>query len=209
MSRSGAAIERSALNVVPAPLLVILAVLFIQLGTGVAKGIVTPQNAYNVLYVRLVLGSGLLLVGVRPRVTELSRRQWLDAVLLGIVFGAFNLAVYRAFQNLPLGLVATIGFLGPLTVSLMNAGRPLDLLCPILGGAGVFLLTPWSGTDSLSLSVVGYGLTYAAAWAVYILASARAGRTLPGVTGFVLADPIAAVIVAPLGLAGIGPFFRS
>ena len=121
----------------------------------------------------------------------------------------FNVAVYLALQVLPLGLVATFGFLGPLTVSLIGMHRTLDALWPALGFAGVLLLTPWAGTGTVGASGVGAGLFYAAMWALYILASARAGRTMPGISGFALANLFAAALIAPLGYAGAAQFLAT
>jgi inner membrane transporter RhtA len=48
---------------------------------------------------------------------------------------------------------------------------------------------------------VALSLTGAAAWVGYILLSASTGRRFPGVTGLALALAVAALLVAPVGIA--------
>lgn len=196
-------------NRIPAPALAILAITLIQLGTGAAKDVMTAENALSLLFLRQMLGSLLLLPFLWGEVFKLSQRQWFDAVLLGIVYTSFNVAVYWALEVLPLGLVATIGFLGPLAVSLTGARKPLDLLWPALGFAGVLLLAPLGTAGAVTLTGLFFGLLYAVTWAFYILVSVRAGRSLPNLVGFALATPISALIIAPFGAAGSGAFLGS
>lgn len=196
-------------NRLPAPVLAIVAITLIQLGTGTAKDLMTAENALSLLFLRLLLGSFLLLPFLWAEIFSLSRAQWQDAVLLGIIYAGFNTSVYWALEVLPLGLVATIGFLGPLMVSLMGARRALDLLWPALGFAGVLLLAPIGTAGAVTLMGLFFGLLYAVMWALYILISARAGRSLPNLTGFALATVIAMLIIAPFGAAGSGQFFSS
>lgn len=206
---SAPALQRGALQRIPAPLLAIGAIVFLQISSGTVKGLITPENTMSLLFVRLSLGTVILWLGSRPPVRDLSAEQWRDAGLLGLVVAGFNMSVYVALQALPLGLVATLGFLGPLAVSLIGMRRALDALWPLLGFAGVLLLTPWAGTGTVTLAGLAAGLAYAAMWALYILASARAGRTLPGISGFVLANAAAAVLLAPVGFAGSAEFLAA
>lgn len=199
----------AALERIPAPLLAVAAIFLLQISSGTVKGVITPDNALSLLFVRLWLGTAILWALSRPPVRELSAAQWRDAGLLAVVVAGFNISVYHALQVLPLGLVATFGFLGPLAVSLMGMRRALDALWPLLGFAGVLLLTPWAGTSTVTAGGVAAGLFYAAMWALYILASARAGRTLPGISGFALANLIAAALLAPVGFSGSAQFLAA
>lgn len=196
-------------NRLPAPALAILAITLIQLGTGTAKDLMTAGNALSLLFLRLLIGSFLLLPFLWPQISSLSRAQWRDALLLGVVYAGFNTSVYWALEVLPLGLVATIGFLGPLMVSLTGARKTLDLLWPGLGFAGVLLLAPLGASGPVTLAGLLFGLFYALMWALYIWVSARAGRSLPNLTGFALATPVAALIIAPFGAMGAPQFFTS
>ena len=143
---------------------------------------------------------------IRPPIGTLTHIQWIDAGILGLAFAVFNVTVYLALVNLPLGLVASIGFLGPLAVSIAGARRLLEFVWPALGFTGVALLAPTNDTMSVSWQSIGHGLDYAGAWAAYILASARAGRSMAGLDGFAIATAIAAILVTPLGIADAGYF---
>ncbi|MGE0237087.1 MAG: DMT family transporter [Parvibaculaceae bacterium] len=196
-------------NRLPAPVLAILAIAFIQLGTATAKDLMTAETALSLLFLRLFIGSILLLPFLWSDIFHLSRAQWRDALLLGLVYGGFSTSVYWALDVLPLGLVATIGFLGPLMVSLAGARRALDVLWPGLGFAGVLLLAPLGTAGPVTFTGLLFGLLYAAMWAFYILTSAKAGGSLPNLTGFALATTIAALVVAPFGASGAGQFLTS
>jgi inner membrane transporter RhtA len=148
---------RGALARIPAPLLAIAAIMFLQISSGTVKGVITQDNAMSLLFVRLSLGSAILWGLSKPPVRELSAGQWFDAGLLGFVVAGFNVSVYVALQVLPLGLMATFGFLGPLAVSFVGMRRRVDALWPLLGFCGVLMLTPWSGASAVSPAGVAAG----------------------------------------------------
>ncbi len=196
-------------NAVPAAVLLIAALVILTLGAGLAKTVLTADNAVSFVFVRAALGTVILGVVARPRLVNFSRRQWLDAAMLGIIIALFNVADFYALLNLPLGLVATIGFLGPLAVSVSGARRLVDFFWPLLGFAGVVVLTPLDGTGTVGWIGIGFGLTYAACWALYILASMRTGRSSSGLDGFFAANLIATLALAPFGWQGAAEFFVS
>ncbi len=72
------------------------------------------------------------------------------------------------------------------------------------GDAGAF------GEDS-TVSWVGIfcGLGYAVSWALYILTSARVGRSISGLDGFAVATLLSALTLAPFGLSGASYFFET
>jgi inner membrane transporter RhtA len=193
-------------NRLPAPLILIVALILIQVSSGAAKLIMTPANVNGLVLFRVALGSLLMWVVIRPGVAHLDRRQWLDVILLGVVIAAFSIASYTALTRLPLGLAATIGFLGPISVSLFAARRLFEIVWPGLAFLGVFLLAPASPGADVSWSALGYGLAYAATWALYILTSVRATHSVRGLDGFVLASSIAALLLVPFGYSTIEQF---
>jgi inner membrane transporter RhtA len=96
-------------------------------------------------------------------------------------------------------------FLGPLTLALIGARRPLDFLWVLLAVAGLWFLLPigegMSHIDPLgALLAVGAG----ACWAVYILAGQRAGAE-HGPATVAMGSLIASVIFVPLGLTFAAP----
>ena len=193
---------------IPAPLILVVALVLIQLSSGLAKTIMNSENTLGLAFLRLVIGGILLWSVIRPAVAQFTKEQWVHVSILGIVYAFFNVTAYKALTHLPLGLVATIGFLGPIAVSVAGARRALDFAWPVLGFAGVFLLAPATGDTEYSWGSLAYGLAYAAAWGAFILASARAGRSLRGLDGFVVATVIAAVLLLPVGYEHV-PHFSS
>lgn len=163
----------------------------------------------SLLFLRLAIGGLFLTLIIRPRVGVLNRSQWMDIFGLSLAFIAFNVTIYLALVHLPLGLVATIGFLGPLSVSLIGAKKFLDFFWPILAFCGVCMLAPVGDTAMVSWSAIGYGLAYACAWAFYILASVRTGQTVSGLDGFIIATCIAAIVIFPFAYLNIGYFFST
>jgi inner membrane transporter RhtA len=194
---------------IPAPLILIVALTTMQLSSGTAKLIMTVENANGLAFLRLAIGTALLWLVIRPPVKGLSQKQWMDALLLGVVYAVLTVTFYLALTHLPLGLAVTIGFLGPLMVSVTGARQWLDFVWPVLGFAGLILLVPSSEDTDLPLVSLGYGLAYAASWFAYILTSARAGRSMRGLDGFVLASAVATVIIAPLGLPHAAVFLAT
>ena len=186
-------------NRIPAPLILIAALVILQFSTGLAKTILTADNAAGLAFVRLALGAMLFWIVIRPPIGSFSRRQWLDATMLGVVLAIFTLLIYVALTMMPLGLVVTVGFLGPLSVSLLASRSLTDLLWPALGFAGVYLLTPSTDNDDVTWQAMSVALVYAATWALYILTSARAGKSMLGLDGFTVASAIAAVLMLPFG----------
>jgi len=201
--------ENPLLAWIPAPLYVLAAILLIQFASAVAKEIITPSTVMGLVFLRTLFGAILVTAFVRPDLRALSRQQWLYGAALGVAMTVFTGLIYLALTRLPLALVVTIGFLGPLCVSLFGARRPLDYLWPVLGFAGVLLLTPIDGnTEFDSIGLIYAGL-YALAWAAYILMSARSARTTPGFVGFAVALWFTALCSAPFGLPHVGHYLST
>jgi inner membrane transporter RhtA len=196
-------------NRIPAPAILVVALIIIQFSSGAAKMIMTADNAIGLVLFRLVLGTAVLWIVVRPDIGSLDKGKWTDVLILGAAYAFFIVAAYNALVHLPLGLVATIGFLGPLAISLVGSRRAIDFVWPVMGFVGVYLLSPSNPGAELSWSSAAYGLAYAASWAIYILASARAARSMRGLDGFVIAGLIGAILLLPLGYNTVGQFVSS
>ena len=186
-------------NRIPAPMILIAALVLLQISSGLAKTVMTPDNAVGLAFVRTAIGAALFCVIIRPPVRNYTKAQWIDASMLGVVLAAFTYLAYVAITLMPLGLAITVGFLGPLCVSLLHTHRAVDYIWPALGFAGVYLLAPSTSNTDVTWSAIGVALLYALTWALYILTSARAGKSMRGLDGFVVASAIAAVLLAPFG----------
>lgn len=186
---------------IPAPLLVLGAIVSVQLGSAVAKGLFDELGAAGTTLLRLGLAALLLLLVLRPRLRLWSGRQWQAAALLGGAMAGMNLVFYLSLRTVPLGVAVTVEFIGPLLLALAQTRRVVDLCCALAAGAGVVLLGTGGGTDA---PVSGLLLAFVAGlfWAAYIVASARVGAVLPGTDGLAVALAVAAVLVLPFGAEG-------
>jgi inner membrane transporter RhtA len=196
----------SRLDRVPAPLLVLVSICSVQVGSAVARTVFDELGAPGITLLRLGLAAVLLLVVLRPPVRSWSRRSWGAALLLGAVFAAMNSVFYLSLRTVPLGVAVTVEFMGPLLLALVQTRRLLDLFWALLAGAGVLLL----GLDSTGgVAITGLLLAGLAGafWALYILASARVGRLLPGIDGLAVALAFASLLVLPFGAAGASQAF--
>jgi inner membrane transporter RhtA len=152
-----------------------------------------------------VAGAVLLAVG-RPRLREFGRAQWLPVMGLAAVFAVMNLLVYVAIDRIGLGMAVTLEFLGPLTIAVVGAflatpagaHRRGSVVCAILAGVGVLILTrPQPSTDYIG---IGIGLIAAACWASYILLNRVVGQRFSGTEGSAAACLLSALLYLPIGI---------
>lgn len=191
----------SATARVPAPLLVLTAIVSVQVGATLAKQLFDDLGAAGVTLLRLGLAAALLLAVLRPNVRRWSRASWHAALLLGSAMAGMNLVFYLSLRTVPLGVAVTVEFLGPLLLALAQTRRAVDLVWAALAAGGVALL----GLDTTSgIPLSGLLLAFVAGlfWAAYIVASARVGQVLPGTDGLAVALAFAALLVLPFGLSG-------
>jgi len=185
---------------VPAPLLELTAICSIHLGAALATRLFGSLGEQGTAFVRLALGAAVLLALARPRMRALGAGMWGRLLLFGAILAGLNLFFYEALARLPLGVVATVEFSGPLVVALVGSRRWRDFLWVGLAATGIALLAPVGG---LHLDPVG--LAFAAAAAVclglYIVVGGGLGRRLPGLQGLALAMAVAALLLAPAGIA--------
>ncbi len=185
----------------PAPLLVLTAIVSVQVGSSLAKQLFDDLGAVGTTLLRLGLAAVLLLLVLRPAVRSWSRDSWTASLLLGGAMAGMNLTFYLSLQTVPLGVAVTVEFVGPLLLALVQTRRGIDLLWAGLAATGVALL----GLDtSGDLPVTGLLLAFVAGlfWAGYIVTSAKVGQVLPGTDGLAVALAFAALLVLPFGLEG-------
>ncbi|MFG2530937.1 DMT family transporter [Streptomyces sp. NPDC048516] len=206
MQQSSTAQGLSALaGNVPAPCLVLAGVCGIQFGAALAPSAYPQAGAAGVVFLRLLIAGVVLCLLWRPRRQTLSevKGAWGTVLAAGTLLAGHHITFFEAVNHVPLGIVATIEFLGPFTIALAGSRRAIDLLPACLAAGGVLLLSDGGG---VSLSPAGLVLAAAAAscWAGYILVSARMATRLSGGQGLALAITWAALLSAPYGIAHAG-----
>ncbi|MFD6433787.1 DMT family transporter [Streptomyces venezuelae] len=171
----------------------------VQLGSALTVPLFDRLTALGTAGLRLGWAGVLLLVLVRPRRRDFTRRDLSACTLLGAATAGMMLFFMLALARLPLGTASALEFLGPLAVSLFGPGRGRKVWTAA-AAAGVVLLTgPWhGGLDPLG---AGYALAAAACWAAYILLTQRVGDSVTGLKGLAVSMPVAGV----LGMAVAAP----
>jgi inner membrane transporter RhtA len=184
---------------VPGPVvLVLIGILSVQLGAGIAKSLFDEVDPTAIVWLRLAASALLMLVIARPALRGKTRQDWLVVLAYGASLGLMNWSIYQSFQRIPLGIAVTIEFAGPLVLAVLGSRRLRDLLWVGLAAVGVVLL----GFERSDLDPVGvlYALLAGAGWATYILMSAQTGRRWPGFDGLVVASVVAMLLLTPLAL---------
>lgn len=174
-----------------------------EAGASLAVLLFPQLGPLGMVMLRLSFSALLLLAIARPRWRGHDRRAWMSVVRFGLVLVVMNGLFYLALERLPLGVTVTIEVLGPLTLSIVASRRVSSLVWAALALAGVAALGGggWGRLDPIG---VLFALGAAAAWALYILASARVGREFPRLDGLALAMAVGATISLPLGIADAG-----
>jgi inner membrane transporter RhtA len=178
--------------------LVLMGILSVQLGAGVAKTVFDEVAPTTIVWLRLVTSALLLLAIARPALGGRDRRDWWVVLAFGLTLGVMNWSIYQSFARIPIGLAVTLEFVGPLTLAVLGSRRPRDLVWVGLAGLGVLLLGVQPG--DLTWAGVGFALLAGASWAAYILLSAQTGRRWPGIDGLALASVVAALLLTPVTL---------
>ncbi|WRH26568.1 EamA family transporter [Arthrobacter sp. JZ12] len=176
----------------------ITAVLSVQFGAALARTQFDAVGPTGAVLLRLFFGALILLAAVRPRVGSWKREQWAAAAVLGVALAGMNSLIYLAIGIIPIGVAVTLEFTGPLLLALVQTRRLADALWALLAFAGVLLLGADGGGD-LPLPGILFALGAGAFWVLYILASARVGKLVPGVGGLAVSMAIGAVLALPFG----------
>lgn len=194
----------SLVRSIPAPGLVIGAIVSLQVGAGIAKGLFESLPPSAVVFLRLAF-SAVFLVAITSSVVvrslrKASRSDLVVVVVFGLCLATMNFAIYESFSRIPLGIAVTIEFLGPLGVSVALSRRRLDLLWVLLAAAGVVLLAWGGGSGDIDPIGVLLALVAAVCWAAYILLTAQTGQRFPGASGLTVASVVGALAATPIGL---------
>jgi inner membrane transporter RhtA len=168
------------------------AIVCVQIGIAASVGLFDDVGPEGTAALRLAWAGVILLVLVRPRPSEFSRRGLVASAVLGVVTGALTLFFMAAVARLPLGTASAREFRGPLGVAVAR-GRGAVKVWPAIAAVGVMLLTePWHGTADVV--GVAFALAAAACWAAYILLTQAVGDEVAGIQGLAVSMPVAGLV---------------
>lgn len=194
-----------SLGAVPPPALIMLGILSVQVGAGMAKHLFDRMSPDAVVLMRLAT-SALVLTFVSRKVLRTvlrdhSRRDLAIAAGFGLTLALMNFSIYQSFSRIPLGVAVTIEFLGPLAVAIAASRHVRDVVWAMLAFGGVVLLARGGGVDWVG---IGFALLAGVCWAAYILFSAATGKRFSGSTGLALASIVGTMAMLPIGVASGG-----
>lgn len=198
----------SGLGRVPPTALLLLAIIFVQLGAALATvlfssigatGTAIASTFFSALVVTLLIGVGVLPAGglTLSGVACAAPRHWRLLLLFGLACALLTLSYYLALETLPLGIVATVTFLGPLGLAVATSRRLVHFIWIGIAAIGIALLAPEVGSH-LDLLGLGYAVVAALAWAGFVPLSKRIGEVLPGQAGLACALWLATAMLLPL-----------
>ncbi|MBW8483278.1 EamA family transporter [Actinomadura parmotrematis] len=195
-----------SLGSVPPTALILVGIVSVQMGAGIAKHMFAAMSPSAVVLLRLATSAAVLAVlcrgALRAELRGRTRRDLAMVAGFGLTLALMNFSIYQSFQRIPLGMAVTVEFLGPLVVAIAGSRRARDAVWALLAFAGVALLAQGGSTDLIG---IGFALLAGAAWAGYILLSAATGQRFSGTTGLAIASVVGAAAVAPAGIATGGP----
>lgn len=176
----------------------------IQTGASVAKRLFPLVGPQGTTALRLIFGTVILLVVLRPWRTRRRPGSWKPLAGYGISLGLMNLLFYMALESMPLGIAVALEFTGPLAVAMIASRRPLDFVWIALAVSGLLLLLPvWGGMTGVDARGAALALGAGICWALYIVFGQRAG-TGHATQTVALGSVIAACVAAPVGVAHAG-----
>lgn len=179
------------------------AMVSVQIGAALAKQMFVSVGAAGAVTLRVVLAAAILAVVQRPWRWDLSWPVLRRVLPYGVTLGVMNLCFYLALRTVPLGVVVTLEFLGPLAVAVADSRRPRDLAWVVLALVGVMLMHPPGGGHGTDPQGVALALAAGVGWGLYILFGKRAG-TLGSARATTLGMVIAMLTVLPAGMLTAG-----
>ena len=122
------------MSAVPPWALVITGIVSVQVGAGLAGRMFGEVSPATLTGLRLWAAAAAMAAfggrGLARTVRDLVReRAWRDSAVVaafGVTLAIMNFSFYQAFARIPLGIVVTIEFLGPLTVAVASSRRLVD-----------------------------------------------------------------------------------
>ena len=184
--------------------LILVAILSVEGGSALAAALVRNHTPSTVVALRIALTAVVLLVARRPDIAGAPPGAVRRAVLLGLVIAAMNSLFYIAISRVPLGVVVTLEFWGPLTVAVAGSRRPVDLAWVAMSAVGIWILGGGRLVADDALGVVA-ALAAGGCWGLFIVLGGRVARDFPVGSGLAISTTAAALVVVPVAIASGAP----
>jgi inner membrane transporter RhtA len=192
-------------NTVGVPIaMLIVAMVFFQLGAVIAKGLFPVVGASGTTALRMALAAVILLAVWRPWRVRYRARELRIIAAYGLAMGCMNLFFYLSLRSIPLGIAVALEFAGPLALAMADSRRVIDFLWILMAALGLIALLPLGASSRpLEASGFGYGLIAGLCWALYIYFGRKAGAAHGGQTT-ALGMLVGAFVTVPIGVAEAG-----
>lgn len=186
-------------NIPPIPA-VLLAIISVQGGAAIAKSIFPVMGASGTVALRIGISAIILFAINRPKLKDISGKQWKLIFWYGIILGVMNTSFYLSLSRIPLGLAVTLEFIGPLLLAISTSRKALDFIWVLLATVGIALIAPWSGNSNIDLIGAALALLAGAFWAGYIVLGGKLSKTMDGAQAVSVGLLFASLIAVPAGI---------
>jgi inner membrane transporter RhtA len=192
--------RRTHLEAIPPVPAILGAIVSVQAGAALAKGLFPALGPIGTVGLRVVLSAIMLMAAFRPGLRALSAAQWRAVIPYGLVLGTMNIVFYLSLSRIPLGVAVTVEFVGPLAVAIFGSRRAVDIAWVVLAATGIAPITPWSGGGADAVGVA-FALAAGVCWAAYILLGGRVSRIMSGGASVATGMLIASFVALPAAIA--------
>jgi inner membrane transporter RhtA len=190
------------INIPPLPA-VLLAIISVQSGAAIAKGLFPAIGAAGTASLRIGISALLLWAVYRPNLKKITANQWKLVIPYGLSLGAMNLIFYLSIERIPIGLAVTLEFIGPLLVAVLGSKRIIDFFWVLLAAAGIVLIAPWYN-DGIDILGVLFALLAGALWAAYIVLGGKISKIMKGGDAVTIGMLFASLLIVPFGILSNG-----
>lgn len=194
--------KNKLLNIPPIPA-VLFAIISVQSGAAIAKGLFPVIGAAGTASLRIGISAIILFAVYRPNLFKITPNQWKIVIPYGLSLGAMNLIFYLAIERIPIGLAVTLEFIGPLVVAVLGSKRLIDYLWVLLAATGIVLIAPWSD-NGIDLLGVLFALLAGTLWAAYIVLGGKISKIMKGGEAVATGMLFASILIVPFGILGNG-----
>ena len=193
---------QAILGAFPPSGLLLLAILSIQLGAGLATHLFPVLGAEGTVAVRIIFSALLLGLAARSRIRTFAQTfvgNWGLLLAYGLCVATMNLFFYQAIARIPLGAAVAFEFIGPLGVAVLTSRRLSHFAWVSLAALGIIMLSPLTGADLDTLGIL-FALLAGVSWAFFIILTRRVGSRVPGNDGLAIGMIIAAISMVPFAV---------